>query len=153
MEKSDRGQLSTILIVEDSMPDFESILRAFEKLGMKNPVYHCATGEKALDFLYRRKEYSDAEKSPRPNVILLDLNLPGTDGRDVLKEIKSDDNLKSIPVVVLTTSDSEKDIRECYQHGANSYMTKPANWEQFFKAIESFQNYCLGTSILPNHTG
>ena len=143
-------QMPTILIVEDSLPDFESILRAFKKLDMKNPVYHCTSGEKALDFLYRRKEYSDPQKSPRPSVILLDLNLPGTDGRDVLKEIKSDPELKSIPVVVLTTSTSERDISECYQNGANSYMMKPADWGDFFKAIESFKIYCLETAILPN---
>jgi len=151
LEKVDRDQIPTILIVEDSQPDFESILRAFKKLGMKNPVYHCASGEKALDYLYRRKEFSDPETSPRPSVILLDLNLPGTDGREVLKEVKSDPNLKSIPIVVLTTSTSEKDIQECYQSGANSYMTKPADWGEFFKAIEHFKTYCLETAILPNH--
>ena len=150
MGKSEQNQASPILIVEDSPSDYESVLRAFKKLGIKNSVYHCASGERALDFLYRRKDYSDAKKSPRPGVILLDLNLPGTSGRDVLKEIKNDPELKSIPVVVLTTSDSEQDIRECYQNGANSYMIKPSNWEDFFKIMESFKNYCLESSALPD---
>ena len=143
--------MSSILIVEDSPSDYESVARAFKKLGVKDAVYHCESGEEALDFLYHRKGYSGAQKAPRPSVILLDLNLPGTDGRDVLKQIKNDPNLKSIPVVVLTTSDLEKDIRECYQYGANSYMVKPSNWEDFFKMTESFKNYCLGSAILPDH--
>jgi CheY-like chemotaxis protein len=143
--------MTSILIVEDSPSDFESVLRSFKKLGIQNQVYHCDTGEKALDFLYGRKEYSGAQSVPRPSVILLDLNLPGTDGREVLKQIKNDPDLKSIPVVVLTTSDSDKDIRECYQYGANSYMIKPSNWGDFFKMMENFKNYCLGSAILPDH--
>ncbi len=143
--------MSCILIVEDSPSDFESILRSFKKLGVQDAVHHCETGEDALNFLYRRKEYGGEKSAPRPSVILLDLNLPGTDGRDVLKQIKNDPDLKSIPVIVLTTSDSDKDIRECYQYGANSYMIKPSNWEDFFKMMSSFSNYCLGSAILPDH--
>jgi CheY-like chemotaxis protein len=143
--------MSSILIVEDSPSDYESIQRSFKKLGVKGSLYHCETGEEALDFLYRRKEYSDEKDAPRPSVILLDLNLPGTDGRDILKKIKNDPELKSIPVVVLTTSDSDKDIRECYQYGANSYMIKPSNWDDFFKMMESFKSYCLDNAMLPDH--
>ena len=142
--------MSLILIVEDSPSDYESVVRSFKKLGMKDEVYHCENGDKALDFLYGRKEFSNAPH-PRPSVILLDLNLPGTDGREVLKQIKNDPDLKSIPVVVLTTSDSDKDIKECYQYGANSYMIKPSNWGDFFKMMENFKNYCLGSAILPDH--
>jgi CheY-like chemotaxis protein len=151
VEKLGQGQGSSILIVEDSPSDYESIARAFKKLGIKNVVYHCESGEQALDFLYRRKNYSDAKNSPRPSVILLDLNLPGTSGSDVLKEIKNDPALKSIPIVVLTTSGSEKDIRECYQSGANSYMIKPSNWGDFFKMMESFKSYCLESASLPDY--
>jgi CheY-like chemotaxis protein len=143
--------MSLILVVEDSPSDYESIQRSFKKLGVKDTLYHCETGDEALDFLYRRKEFSNEENSPRPSVILLDLNLPGTDGRDVLKQIKSDPQLRSIPVVVLTTSDSDKDIKECYQYGANSYMIKPSNWDDFFKMMESFKNYCLVSATLPDH--
>lgn len=141
--------MSAILIVEDSPSDYESIVRSFSKLGVQNSVFHCDSGDEALDFLYRRNAYKDKE-APRPSVILLDLNLPGTDGRDVLKQIKNDPELKSIPVVVLTTSNLDKDIKECYAYGANSYMVKPSNWADFFKMMENFKNYCLGSSILPN---
>jgi len=143
--------MSLILIVEDSPSDYESVIRSFKKLGVKDSVYHCESGEQALDFLYRRKEFRDSPY-PRPSVILLDLNLPGTDGREVLKQIKNDPDLKSIPVVVLTTSDSDKDIRECYQYGANSYMIKPSNWDDFFKMMENFKNYCLNSVTLPDHS-
>ncbi len=99
-----------ILIVEDSMPDYQTILRVFRKLQVANPVYHCETGQEALDYLYNRNDFP-AEKAPRPGIILLDLNLPETDGRDILRIVKADQNLKSIPVVVFTTSE----VREGYQ--------------------------------------
>ena len=150
MKDLESRRLPVILVIEDSLPDFESVLRAFRKLGMKNPVSHCMSGEAALDFLYRRNEYADPAKSPRPDVILLDLNLPGTDGRDVLKEIKKDPDLRSIPVVVLTTSASYKDIHECYKAGANSYMVKPVDWTDLCAALEKFKAYCLDTAMLPN---
>lgn len=149
MEDLNPANLPTILIVEDSVPDMEMILRAFNKLGMKNKIFHCKTGDEGLDFLHRRDKYSDPKKAPRPGIILLDLNLPGTDGREILKEIKSDPELKSIPIVVLTTSSSEKDINECHQNGANSYMVKEVDWNDFFKAIENFKAYCLKTAKIP----
>ncbi len=145
--------MSSILIVEDNLSDYESVIRAFKKLGVKDEVYHCSTGEEALDFLFRRKAYKNEKDAPRPSIILLDLNLPGTDGRDVLQQIKSDPQLKSIPVVVLTTSDSDKDIKTCYAYGANSYMVKPTDWEAFFKMMENFRNYCLKSTALPDKSG
>ena len=148
----DSTRIPTILIVEDSIPDFESILRAFKKLGMENKIYHCSTGDEALDFLYRRNKFSDPESAPRPDIILLDLNLPGMDGRDVLKEIKSNSDLKSIPIIVLTTSGSDWDIAQCYRNGANSYMVKAVEWKVFFKAMENFKAYCLETMKLPRKT-
>lgn len=138
-----------ILVVEDSLSDYESILRAFHKLDIKNPVFHSETGEDALEKLAGKKDYTGAEKMPRPGIIILDLNLPGTDGRDVLKKLKADPTLKSIPVVVLTTSDSEKDVNECYQYGANSYMIKSSSWDQFFKDIGSFKDFFLRAARLP----
>lgn len=138
-----------ILLVEDSPEDYEATLRAFRRAGLKNPIYRCTDGEEALDFLYRRGEYADPEASPRPGVILLDLNLPGTDGRQVLGEIKEAEQLKDIPVVVLTTSTDERDINSCYRAGANSYIQKPVDVDGFVKAIERLNGYWFEVVILP----
>src|SRR5262250_2498869 len=93
-----------ILLVEDSPEDFEATERAFRKSGLKNPIHRCVDGDEALDYLYRRGRYANPARSPRPGIVLLDLNLPGTDGREVLEAVKKDDVLKQIPVIVLTTS-------------------------------------------------
>lgn len=139
----------TILLVEDSPEDFEATVRAFKKSGVANTIIHCEDGDEALDYLYRRGKYADPHDSPRPGVILLDLNLPGTDGREVLTEIKKDDDLHSIPVIVLTTSSDERDIEKCYDNGANSYIQKPVNLESFFEAIKRLANYWFEIVILP----
>lgn len=138
-----------ILLVEDSPEDFETTERALRKSGLKNPIFRCADGDEALDFLYRRGRYSDPQTSPRPGVILLDLNLPGTDGREVLSEVKTDPNLKQIPVIVLTTSKDERDIEVCYRCGANSYIQKPVDLDGFMKAIERLNDYWFEVVILP----
>jgi CheY-like chemotaxis protein len=138
-----------ILIVEDSMPDYQAVLRVFRKLRLDNPVYHCETGQEALDYLYHRNGQYPPEKAPRPGLILLDLNLPETDGREVLKLIKNDNDLKSIPVVVFTTSESEKDIKDCYRDGANSYITKPVDLERFMDVMSVLRNYWFEAVALP----
>jgi len=135
-----------ILLVEDSPEDFETTQRAFRRSGLKNPIYRCSDGDEAIDFLFRRGSHSDA---PRPGVILLDLNLPGTDGREVLSEIKANDDLKQIPVIVLTTSADERDVQACYQAGASSYIQKPVDVEGFMKAIERLNDYWFEVVILP----
>jgi CheY-like chemotaxis protein len=138
-----------ILLVEDSPEDFETTERAFRRSGLKNPIYRCADGDEALDFLHRRGQYSEPDKAPRPGVILLDLNLPGTDGREVLSEIKNDPDLKQIPVIVLTTSKDERDVEVCYRCGANSYIQKPVDLDGFMKAIERLNDYWFEVVILP----
>ncbi len=138
-----------ILLVEDSPEDFEATLRAFQKSGLKNTVMRCEDGDEALDYLNRRGKYADPERSPRPGVILLDLNLPGTDGRQVLNEIKNSERLRDIPVVVLTTSADERDITACYRAGANSYIQKPVDIDGFMKAIERLNGYWFEVVILP----
>ena len=138
-----------ILIVEDSLPDYQTILRVFRKLRVDNPVYHCETGQEALDYLYHRNDQYSPEKAPRPGIILLDLNLPETDGRDILRIVKADQNLKSIPVVVFTTSESEKDIKDCYQNGANSYITKPVDLEKLMDVMSMLRTYWFDTVALP----
>lgn len=138
-----------ILLVEDSPEDFETTERALRKSGLKNPIFRCVDGDDALDFLYRRGMYSDPQKAPRPGVILLDLNLPGTDGREVLNEVKTDPDLKQIPVIVLTTSKDDRDIEVCYRCGANSYIQKPVDLDGFMKAIERLNDYWFEVVILP----
>jgi len=143
----------TILMVEDSPVDFKTCKRAFKEAGLLNPLYHVRDGDEALDYLYRRSDYRDLAKSPRPQLILLDLNLPGTDGREVLQVVKNDPSLRSIAVVVLTTSEDPKDVAKCYQAGANSYIQKPVHIEGFFEAIARLQEYWFEISILPNGEG
>jgi len=138
-----------ILLVEDSPEDFEATLRAFQKSGLKNTLLRCEDGDEALDYLHRRGKYADPARSPRPGVILLDLNLPGTDGRQVLSEVKNSDTLRDIPVVVLTTSADERDITACYRAGANSYIQKPVDIDGFMKAIERLNGYWFEVVILP----
>lgn len=135
-----------ILLVEDSPEDFETTQRAFRRSGLKNPILRCADGDEALDFLFQRGSHADA---PRPGVILLDLNLPGTDGREVLSEIKASEDLKQIPVIVLTTSADERDVQACYLAGASSYIQKPVDVEGFMKAIERLNDYWFEVVILP----
>jgi two-component system response regulator len=138
-----------ILLVEDSPEDFETTRRAFRRAGLRNPMLHCATGDDALDFLHQRGRYT-AATAPRPGIILLDLNLPGTDGRAVLAEIKAAAGLSEIPVVVLTTSADHRDVEACYQAGANSYVQKPVNLDAFMVAIQRLHDYWFDVVILPH---
>jgi len=138
-----------ILLVEDSPEDFEATERAFRRAGLKNPIFRCADGDAALDFLYRRGRYADPASAPRPGIVLLDLNLPGTDGREVLEVVKADANLKQIPIVVLTTSSDERDVQACYRAGANSYIQKPVDLDGFMRAIEHLNGYWFEVVILP----
>lgn len=138
-----------ILIIEDSPEEFEMVRIAFEEANLMNPIYHCDDGDEALDFLYRRGDYADPSKAPRPSIILLDLNLPGIDGREVLEEIKRDPSLKLIPVIVLTNSNDERDIERCYRDGANSYICKPVNFQGFIESINKLKEYWLTISVIP----
>jgi two-component system, response regulator len=138
-----------ILVVEDSPEDFETTERAFRRAGLRQRMLRCATGDEALDFLHRRGCYEDPASSPRPSIILLDLNLPGTDGRDVLSEIKRAETLAEIPVVVLTTSADRRDVTACYAAGANSYVQKPVDLDAFMQAIRRLSEYWFDVVILP----
>ncbi|MBQ4811166.1 two-component system response regulator [Pseudoalteromonas luteoviolacea] len=135
-----------ILIVEDSDDDFYATLRAFKRDGnLSNPLQRCEDGQEALDYL--KEPWS--EEHLKPAIILLDLNLPGLDGRHVLKKIKQDKRLCNIPVVVLTTSNDEKDIEECYELGANTYIQKPVKLDSLFEAIQKLKDYWFQIAILP----
>ena len=138
-----------ILIVEDNDDDFFATMRAFKKVGLANPVQRCTNGDQALDYLFRHGEYSAADRAPRPGIILLDLNLPGTDGRQVLRTVKADPDMKKIPVIVLTTSSARQDIEACYADGANTYIQKPVNLDGFVHAMVQLKKYWLEIAILP----
>lgn len=138
-----------ILVVEDSDEHFEAIRRAFQRTGITNPVHRCGDGDEALDYLLRRGAYAEAASAPRPAVVLLDLNLPGTDGRDVLDHIKTVNDLKEIPVVVLTTSSNPADVRLCYRTGAAGFIIKPVRFDEFLKTVENLKGYWLDTVALP----
>ena len=141
----------TILIVEDSDDDYMATVRAFKKANIVNPVKRCTNGDQAIDYLLQRGEFTDPDKAPRPNIILLDLNLPGTDGREVLRKIKADPKLQKIPVIVLTTSNAEQDIEQCYAAGANSYVQKPVDLVGFIQSIARLTDYWFNVSLLPKH--
>ena len=142
--------MQPILIVEDSDDDFESTVRALKKDGnLFNPIFRCASADAALDYLLRRAEYAKPADAPRPGIVLLDLNMPGRDGRAVIDAMKQAPALKDIPVVVLTTSSDEKDIHECYAMGASTYITKPVDLERFISAIQRLKEYWFEVAILP----
>jgi CheY-like chemotaxis protein len=142
-----------ILLVEDSAEDCEATMRAFRRTGLANPIFHCADGDQALDFLHQRGGYAARGTAPRPGLVLLDLNLPGTDGRDVLAEIKRSETLRTIPVIVLTTSADERDVVAAYRAGANSYIKKPVNLEAFLEAVQHLKDYWFDTVIFPRADG
>jgi len=131
-----------ILLVEDDDKDVELILTALKSHNLANDVDVVNDGEEALDYLYRRNKYKD-RTSKNPVVILLDLKMPKVDGLEVLREIKSDDHLKIIPVVVLTSSKEEKDIVESYKLGVNAYVVKPVKFQKFIEAIKELGLFWL----------
>jgi CheY-like chemotaxis protein len=138
-----------ILLVEDSPEDREATVRALKKSGVANPIHCCVSGDDALDYLHRRGKYADAAMAPRPNVILLDLNMPGTDGREVLAELKQSGELRSIPVIILTTSTDERDVSNCYEMGANSYVKKPVDLVGFMLSALRLKDFWFEVVVLP----
>lgn len=141
-----------LLIIEDSNEDFEAFQRFLSQSPLAIPVYRCLDGNQALAFLYRTDRYTDPESAPRPGLILLDLNLPGIDGREVLRRLKQDDDLKSVPIVIFTTSNNPKDIEACYQQGVNSYIIKPMDFSLLKRSIQTLLDYWFDITILPNHS-
>jgi chemotaxis family two-component system response regulator Rcp1 len=135
-----------ILLVEDNPADVRLTVEALKEEKIYNNLHVVTDGVEAIAFLRREGKYA---KAVRPDLIFLDLNLPRKDGREVLKEIKSDDNLKAIPVVVLTVSKSEEDIVKSYKLHANCYITKPVDLNQFMKVIRSVQDFWLTIVKLP----
>ena len=141
---------NAILVVEDSDEDFEVFTRIMQELSYVYPTYRCYDGDDALDFLLQTGKYSNSALAPRPAVVLLDLNLPGTDGREVIEIVKQDATIKMIPLVVFTTSSNPKDIDFCYRQGVNSYLLKPMGIEALNQTIRKFFHYWFETNILPS---
>jgi len=143
---SEHGKTINILLVEDNQPDVVLTQEAFKGARISNSIYVVEDGVEAMDFLYRRGKYPEM---PRPDLILLDLNLPRKDGRSVLTEIKSDPALASIPVVVLTTSSDERDVIRAYAAHANCYIIKPVDFLQFMGIVRSIEGFWLTVARLP----
>jgi CheY-like chemotaxis protein len=143
------GRPMTILLVEDNPDHAELVKRNLEEFQVANHINHVGDGEAALDYVYRRGTYSNHKKFPRPDLILLDLRLPRIDGLEVLKQIKRDLTLQAIPVVVLTTSDAEKDLAQAYEYHANSYVTKPVNFDNFSRLLRDLSCYWLAWNKRP----
>lgn len=147
---SARSRTAIILLVEDDPEDQKLTRRALRTSKLRNDLFVVGDGEQALDFLHHQAEFANPAASPRPDLILLDLNMPKIDGRAVLQHIKREPDLRSIPVVVLTTSSQEEDILRSYQLGVNSYITKPVSMDGFIKAIVDLEHYWFDLVVLPN---
>lgn len=130
-----------ILLVEDNSDDAELIIRGLRKNDVDILVHHVSDGEAALDYLFRRGEYAGTEKSPRPHLVLLDLRLPGIDGLDVLREIKADQELQRIPVVVLTSSEAQNDIDRACDSYVDGYLVKPMELHTFRRMMQDLGIY------------
>ncbi|MFT4264065.1 MAG: response regulator [Nocardioides sp.] len=144
-----QGQPIEVLLVEDDPGDELMTREAFQDNKIGNTLHVVRDGEEALDFLYRRGAHAGA---PRPDLILLDFNLPKYDGREVLQRIKSDPELSLIPVVVLTTSSSEEDIMRAYKLHANAYVTKPVDLDQFIAAVRQIDDFFVTVVRLPHRS-
>ena len=140
--------LPPILVVEDSAEDFTALSRAFRKYALRYPVLRCEDGDQALEYLQGGGKHTGWPKV-LPAIVLLDLNLPGTDGRTVLQLLKQDPALHTIPIIIFTTSANARDVSECYRSGANSYLTKPLEYAALEDKVRLIVRYWLEASELP----
>jgi DNA-binding response OmpR family regulator len=140
-EKKNDAEPLIILFIEDDPAHAEITMRNFKKNRITNKVIHLWDGQQALDYLFRQGEYADPEKSPLPHLILMDLRLPKVDGLEVLSKIRTNDSLKCVPTVILTTSEAEIDVSRAYNYHVNSYLVKPLDFDKFANLIEAFGFY------------
>ena len=147
MNWSEFRMANVILLVEDNEDHAEMVMQSFDDETTVKEIYWVKDGQEAIDFLQRKGKHADA---PRPNLILLDLNLPKANGLEVLQLIKRDDDLKIIPVVMLTTSDRNDEILECYRLGVNSFITKPIKFDEYYDTLHSLERYWLSTNREPS---
>jgi CheY-like chemotaxis protein len=141
-----------LLVVENNNEDFETFQRFLRQSSLAIPIHRCINGDQALAFLYHTHPYAAPVLAPRPGLILLDLNLPGMDGREVLRRIKQDNELKLVPLVVFTTSNNPKDIEACYRQGANSYIIKPMDFSLLKRSIQTLLEYWFDITVLPKNS-
>lgn len=139
----------TILMADDDPDDCLLAREALAESRLANDLYFVSDGEELMDYLYQRGKYATPGSAPRPGLILLDLNMPKKDGREVLKELKSDPDLRQIPVLVLTTSKAEEDIHRSYHLGANSYITKPVTFSSLIDVMQTLSKYWFEIVELP----
>lgn len=144
-----QGEPLFILLVEDEPAHAEIAIRNLETCRVANRVRHVSDGQAALDYLRREGEFRDPEANPRPHLVLLDLRLPKIDGLEVLRHIKSDPDLRSIPVVILTTSSAESDILRAYENHASSYLIKPVDFDKFMSLLDTFGFYWMVWNCYP----
>jgi DNA-binding response OmpR family regulator len=149
-EKNMKGEPVFVMLVEDNIDHAELVIRTLENHRIANQIKHFADGQVALDYLLRRGEYADPESSPRPHLILLDLRLPRVDGLEVLRQIKEQDDLNKIPVIILTTSEAERDVAHAYDNHVNSYLVKPVGFEEFSNLMNDLGFYWLGWNTHPH---
>ena len=138
-----------LLVVEDNAADFRMLKRLMRQMDVRSPIYRCQTGDEVFEMMYKTGRYQNSEEIARPAIIMLDLNLPGTDGRVVLSRLKQDQAFTKIPIVVFTTSSAPDDIEYCYQQGANGYMVKPLGMAEFKTMMQAFVDYWLGANTSP----
>jgi two-component system, chemotaxis family, response regulator Rcp1 len=138
----------TILLVEDALSDAHLIMREFQRSSFETELYWVETGEAAMQFLHQQGSHRNAK---RPDLILLDLNLPGLNGQEVLEQVKQHPDLKQIPIVILSTSPDPQDIRQSYFLNANSYVTKPVEVHQFIQVVQQIIEFWLAAASLPIH--
>jgi CheY-like chemotaxis protein len=143
-----------LLVIEDGDEDFDMLQLTFRRSGVTNPLFRCVDGDEALDFLRGQGPFAEhPESAPPPSLIVLDLNLPGTDGREVLQALRGDPRTKHIPVMVLSTSNNPRDIELCYRMGANAYAIKPIGLEKLEHLVELMRQFWLEAMELPTVQG
>jgi len=143
------GEPILVMLVEDNLDHAELVMRTLEEHRIANVIRHFSDGQSALNYLLREQEYANPASSPRPHVILLDLRLPRVDGLEVLRLVKASDDLQAIPVVILTTSEAEKDVVRAYQNHVNSYLVKPVGFEEFRRLMNDLGFYWLDWNTHP----
>lgn len=144
------GQKLKVLFAEDNVAHATLVLRSLEEHGLAVDITHVRDGEEALDYLKRRRDFADPETSPRPHLVILDLRMPRVDGLEVLRQIKSDDELHRLPVVILTTSEAENDVAKAYDLRANSYLVKPIDFSSFSDLMHDLGLYWSNWNRVPD---